>query len=211
MQYGTSTEEAANPAPKMRRLRVVTTTLRKAKLAPRRTMPRAAIISGTNSVSVIEAYASGNDVHRMTKMKINQTWLASHTGPIECSNPGVRRDHRHAAEYPGHDDDAASRNASRIRCSPAEDVDGHEDRLGEEEEALEGERHPERSPNWPRPRPQQTELEGSTVPVTAPTAKVTAMYFDQRRASRSAAGSWCLRPVLAISAMNAQTRRTAPG
>jgi hypothetical protein len=32
---------------------------------------------------VIEAYASENDVHKTTKMKINQTWLASHTGPIE--------------------------------------------------------------------------------------------------------------------------------
>jgi hypothetical protein len=85
MQYGTSTEEAANPAPKMRRFCVVTTAFRKAKLAPRSTMPSAAIISGTNSVSVIEAYASGNDVHSTTKMKINQTWLASHTGPIECS------------------------------------------------------------------------------------------------------------------------------
>src|SRR5687767_5550128 len=85
MQYGTSTDETANPAPKMRRYRVETTALRKAKLAPRSTIPRAAIISGTNSVSVIEAYASGNDVHRTTKMKINQTWLASHTGPIECS------------------------------------------------------------------------------------------------------------------------------
>ena len=85
MQYGTSTEERANAAPKTRRFRVVTTALRKAKLAPRSTIPRAAIISGTNSVSVIDAYASGNEVHRMTKMKINQTWLASHTGPIERS------------------------------------------------------------------------------------------------------------------------------
>ena len=43
------------------------------------------MVSGTNSVSVIEAYASGNDVHKITKMKINQTWLASQTGPMECS------------------------------------------------------------------------------------------------------------------------------
>ncbi|OLT53083.1 hypothetical protein BJF88_01615 [Cellulosimicrobium sp. CUA-896] len=33
----------------------------------------------------------------------------------------------------------------------------------------------------------------STVPVTAPTAKVTAMYFDQRCASTSAALSSCRR------------------
>jgi hypothetical protein len=31
-----------------------------------------------------------------------------------------------------------------------------------------------------------------TVPVTAPTAKVTAMYFDQRCASSSASASSCL-------------------
>ena len=55
MQYGTSTEEMPNAAPKMRWYRVVTTALRKAKLAQRSTMPRAAIISGTNSVSMIEA------------------------------------------------------------------------------------------------------------------------------------------------------------
>ena len=34
----------------------------------------------------------------------------------------------------------------------------------------------------------------STVPVTAPTAKVTAMYFDQRWASSIASGSSCLMP-----------------
>ena len=34
---------------------------------------------------MIDAYASGKDVHKITKMKINQTWLASHTGPMECS------------------------------------------------------------------------------------------------------------------------------
>ena len=48
-------------------------------------MPSAAMVSGTNSVSMIEAYASGNAVQVTTKMKISQTWLASQTGPIECS------------------------------------------------------------------------------------------------------------------------------
>ena len=44
-----------------------------------------------------------------------------------------------------------------------------------------------------------------TVPVTAPTANVTAMYFDHRWASRRASGSSCLRPRwLAISVMAAQ-------
>ena len=54
-QYGTSTEESANAAPKLRRSRVRKTVLRKAKLEPRSTIPNAAIVSGTNSVSVIEA------------------------------------------------------------------------------------------------------------------------------------------------------------
>ena len=55
MQYGTRTDEAANAAPNIRRLRRVTTDLRNAKLAPRRTMPSAAMVRGTNSVNVIEA------------------------------------------------------------------------------------------------------------------------------------------------------------
>ena len=41
--------------------------------------------SGTKSVSVIEAYASGKHVQSTTKQKISHTWLASHTGPIEWS------------------------------------------------------------------------------------------------------------------------------
>src|SRR3954470_21337932 len=45
----------------------------------------------------------------------------------------------------------------------------------------------------------------STVPVTAPTAKVTAMYFDQRWASCIASASSCLRARwLAINAIAAQ-------
>ena len=59
MQNGTSTEEIANAPPKIRRKRSVVTDLRNAKLAPRRTMPRAAMVSGTNMVSQIEAYAVG--------------------------------------------------------------------------------------------------------------------------------------------------------
>jgi hypothetical protein len=85
MQNGTSTDERANAAPKMRRKLRVTTALRKAKLAPRNTMPSAAIASGTNMVSVIDWYTAGNAVQVRTKMKISHTWLASHTGPIERS------------------------------------------------------------------------------------------------------------------------------
>ena len=61
------------------------TVLRNAKLDPRSTMPSAANVSGTNNVSVIEAYASGNPVHSRTKQKISHTWLPSQMGPIEWS------------------------------------------------------------------------------------------------------------------------------
>ena len=83
MQNGTSTDDAANAAPKLRWLDVRVTSLRKAKLEPRNTIPSAASESGTNSVSVIDANASGNPVHSTTRQKISQTWFASHTGPIE--------------------------------------------------------------------------------------------------------------------------------
>ncbi len=54
-KYGTSTDESAKAAPKLRRSRVRNTDLRNAKDAPRSTMPKAARVSGTNRVSVIEA------------------------------------------------------------------------------------------------------------------------------------------------------------
>ena len=83
MQNGTITDDDANAAPKLRSLDVRVTSLRNAKLEPRNTMPSAASDSGTNSVSVIDANASGKPVHSTTRQKISQTWLASHTGPIE--------------------------------------------------------------------------------------------------------------------------------
>ena len=66
------------------------TSLRNAKLEPRSTMPSAASESGTNSVSVIDANASENPVHSTTRQKISHTWLASHTGPIECADHRAR-------------------------------------------------------------------------------------------------------------------------
>ena len=51
----------------MRRSRVRNTVLRKAKLDPRSTIPRAANVSGTNSVRVIDAKASEKPVHSTTK------------------------------------------------------------------------------------------------------------------------------------------------
>ena len=48
----------------------------------------------------------------------------------------------------------------RLQPAPPEDVDRDEDRLGEEEQALECERHPERlAPLAHEARPQQAELE----------------------------------------------------
>src|SRR3954447_2985305 len=62
-EYGTSTDAAANVAPKFRWSRVRKTALRNAKLVPRSTMPSAASVNGTNSVRVIDAKAGGNAVH----------------------------------------------------------------------------------------------------------------------------------------------------
>src|SRR6186997_3261706 len=84
-QYGTSTDEIANAAPKFRRELVRSNAFRKAKLEPRSTMPSAAIVSGTNRVRVIDAYASGKHVHSTTKVKMSQTWFASQTGAIAWS------------------------------------------------------------------------------------------------------------------------------
>jgi hypothetical protein len=39
--------------------------------------------SGIDSVEKIDPNARGNAVHSITRMKINQTWLASQTGLIE--------------------------------------------------------------------------------------------------------------------------------
>src|SRR4051795_7536204 len=65
-QYGTSTDETAKAAPKLRWSRVRRTALRNAKLAPRSTMPSAASVSGTKRVRPIEPYASGKHVQRTT-------------------------------------------------------------------------------------------------------------------------------------------------
>ncbi len=54
-QNGTSTDDDAKAAPKLRRSRVRNTVLRNAKLEPRSTIPSAAKVNGTNTVRVIEA------------------------------------------------------------------------------------------------------------------------------------------------------------
>src|SRR3954469_25347664 len=67
IQNGTSTDDAANAAPKLRRSRVVNTDLRNAKLEPRITIPNAAIVNGTKSVSMIDANVSANAVQSTTR------------------------------------------------------------------------------------------------------------------------------------------------
>ena len=96
MQYGTSTDENAKIAPNARRSDVRKRLLRNAKLAPRSTIPSAASVRGTKSVSVIDAKASGNAVHSTTSAKISHTWLASHTGPMEWSMSAAGRSPRSA-------------------------------------------------------------------------------------------------------------------
>ena len=52
---------------------------------------------------------------------------------------------------------------------------------------------PKAAPHWPMNRGHsRPNSKLSTVPVTAPTANVTAMYFDQRWASMRASRSPCL-------------------
>ncbi len=53
MQYGTITDDAAKAAPKLRWSRVRRTTVRKAKLDPRSTMPKAASVRGTKRVNLM--------------------------------------------------------------------------------------------------------------------------------------------------------------
>ena len=54
---------------------------------------------------------------------------------------------------------------------------------------------PNTEPNRPvNPGQRSPNSNESTVPVTAPTAKVTATAFDQRRASCNASGSSWRRP-----------------
>jgi hypothetical protein len=51
-------------------------------------IPTAAMNSGTASVDAIDPNATGYAVQKITRTKITQTWLASHTGPIErCACP----------------------------------------------------------------------------------------------------------------------------
>src|ERR1700682_3561635 len=55
---------------------------RKAKDAPRRTMPTIAIVRGTYKARANTPNVTGKAVNRPVIMKISQTWFASQTGPI---------------------------------------------------------------------------------------------------------------------------------
>jgi hypothetical protein len=85
MQNGTSTDEQANAAPKLRWLEVRWTSLRKAKLDPRSTMPNAASESGTNRVSVIDWNARARTAPRGRDQP--RGWL--HTSPIAFAHAGT--------------------------------------------------------------------------------------------------------------------------
>src|SRR5262245_38553949 len=92
---GVRTDEMAKAAPKTRRTPSRTDAPRKAKLAPRSTMPSAARVNGMNSVESTAEKPEGKAVQNTTRVKINHTWLASHTGPEgavhEGRRPGPRR------------------------------------------------------------------------------------------------------------------------
>ena len=80
---GTSSDDSAKMPPSERCSNMLAASPRRAKAVPRRMIPTAARKSGTASVEAIEPKASGKAVHITTRMKISQTWLASHTGDIE--------------------------------------------------------------------------------------------------------------------------------
>src|SRR5258707_1151282 len=80
-----SPDDSASVAPNSRFSATSDTDLRNANADPRRMTPNAASVSGTYSVDITAANARGKPVHNVTSTKMSQTWLASHTGPIECS------------------------------------------------------------------------------------------------------------------------------
>ena len=82
---GVMTEEAANAAPNRRRCQTCVTVLRNANAEPRTMIPNAARVSGMYRVEATAPNSGGKQVHSTTSTKISQTWLASQTGPMECS------------------------------------------------------------------------------------------------------------------------------
>ena len=85
MKKGVSSDESPKHARARRRSRARGASRWKANPAPRSTIPRAARLSGMNSVEKIAAKADENAVQRTTSTKISHTWLDSQTGPIAQS------------------------------------------------------------------------------------------------------------------------------
>ena len=85
MKNGVSSDERPNRRSARSRPAVRRAVLWNANPEPRRTMPKAARLSGMNSVEKIAANADEKPVQSTTMTKISQTWLASQTGPIAQS------------------------------------------------------------------------------------------------------------------------------
>ena len=73
MKNGTMSEEKAKVAPNRRCQCSVSTSLRKAKPAPRSTIPKAASHSGRAAAVMTAAKAGGKAVQKMTRTKMSQT------------------------------------------------------------------------------------------------------------------------------------------
>ena len=104
MKNGVSSEEKAKVAPRPRCRPGWLTSFRKAKPAPRSTIPSRASHSGSAAAVITAANACGKAVQNTTSAKTSQTWLASHTGVIDSSisrrgarprrSPPASRSHR---------------------------------------------------------------------------------------------------------------------
>lgn len=82
---GVSTDDSAKAAPNRRCCHSSVLLLRNANAAPLPMIPKAASVRGMYSVDITAAKTAGKPVHSITSTKISQTWLASQTGPSECS------------------------------------------------------------------------------------------------------------------------------
>ena len=141
-----------------------------------------------------------SDINGIASLKITPHGSTSATLPAASSvnpsgefNPRIRRHHRHTSQDPGeHNWHTGPKMSPRLQTSPAVNIDRNENRLSKEEQPFERKRDTENlSPLRHKIRPQQTKLKPTNiVPVAAPTANVTAMYFDHRCANSIASASF---------------------
>jgi hypothetical protein len=82
---GVITEDAAKIKPKNLVFSKEAVYLRNAKLAPRKTIPAKASMSGMNSVVIAAAKAVGKAVRHVNSTKISHTLLAAHAGALPWS------------------------------------------------------------------------------------------------------------------------------